>query len=50
VAKGSERKKCVACKRVMGGTKGRMEWCEDCGGEMRPIPYYNRRKAGARGR
>ncbi len=47
--KDAVRKKCVDCKRVMGGTKGKPEWCEDCGGEMVPIPYGNRRKARRRG-
>jgi Zn finger protein HypA/HybF involved in hydrogenase expression len=43
--KGAVRKKCVDCKRVMTGDRDRMQWCEDCGGEMRAIPYGNRRKA-----
>lgn len=41
------RKKCVECKRVAAGTAGRYERCPDCGAEMRPIPYNNRRKARA---
>lgn len=32
------KKRCTDCKRVIGGTAGKMQWC-DCGGELIEIKY-----------
>ena len=43
--KDAVRKKCVECKFVRTGTRGKYQPCEMCGGETVEIPYNNRRKA-----